>query len=1525
MTGYNSWPTGFTKGTSAFCGGVFDGENIWMFPYNADRVIRINTATGMMTGYNSWPAGFSKSTNAFCGGAFDGENVWMIPYNADRVIKMDTTGPMTGYVNWPAGFTKGNDAFSGGVFDGKYLWAIPKNADRVLKIGKLPQIDLRGNSVSIANGDTLPSLIDHTDFDSVSVTSGFMERTFTVHNTGTDTLQLKSPANAQNFGSQTVQFLKGSGVTLSGAHAYDFEVTQQPVSIVPPGDSSTVKIKFDPSAVGLRSATVSVSSNDPDENLFTFAIQGSGVEPEIDVRGNYLSIANGDTTPSILDYTDFDSTTVARDSIEHIFKIVNTGSATLHFNPVSRNSDVASLMNIGPTDNVNISGDHATDFIVTAQPADSVVAGDSTAFTVKFKPSAIGVRSASVKIYSDDFTNTPYEFDIEGMGTAPEIDVRGNYLSIADGDTTPSVQDSTSFGSAAVDEGTISRTFKIFNSGNERLYLGDRDSNMELTGLTMNSPSGRPLILLKGPQGEDFEVTSQPQNNYIDPGDSLSFTIQFNPSDGGTRSTDVYVPNYDSDESKFTFSIEGVGITPPTVTTATIDSITVISAVSGGNVTADGGDSVTVRGVCWGLAANPTIDSSHTSNGAGTGEFSSSITGLAHGTTYHVRAYATNSAGTGYGADSTFTTDQVFVSISPADTLLRGGQQVTYSVSIANALPAMRGFSVHVAFNDDHFTSPQFTEGTFLSNSGKTTQWDASGSNGRYIIDCAILGVTNGVTGDGTLFTVQLTTANAVTDSLVDPDSANLALSSVILRDVNNQTIPCDSSAGATIVIDTAPPILGDLAEADSVWYRSQPVIQHFEATDNYNLDSLEYKLNDGDWTILSGPINSKISSANNAKLPCYDDLAERKALHWFYLRASDDAGNLCGYDESWAFCFYKDETAPLGDLSISFSDVASYSMKVVGAALVDTTQSEEYYQFDCTTNDTYDRARTLADSIHECSGMSANTQYTFKYQASDGVNDPAASPAWNATAWSNEFSKYTLSVAPTTATVTCDKSGTISTTTLTFTAEGGFGAGTVQYYLYALDDSIAHTFHGKESTWNSSDLKLGIPTAKKNYYLHVKGYNAEDVANGTLTIGPYQWDGTPISPVTKLELKTSGNSLQCTWTNPQEDAYKIEVWFKGFGGYPVYSGEVPTFPTTPAEASTNGWTKILDSLTTSKKYSPANRDFYYYALFVEDMAEHYSAAALDSSLSYWLGDVNDSPDGEVTAADIAILSSAYHTSSIDNDWNGHCDVGPTLDYGRISRPVPDNDINFEDLMIFAMNYENTSKAKTDKSKTKTTSSPIALLLNIQRVGTQFVAQVQLNENDGVVKGLYIPITFGADLSFSQIRRGSLVSSSDFFDASQNGNCLFISTAALAQEGLFQDNGVVAEIVFTVNGSNTAIQFGDAVARSQSNANLELTYAYTDVSLLSEGLIPTEYKLHQNYPNPFNPSTTILYDLKADGRVKITLFNINGQRIVTMLDEVKNAGYHSFVFEAGNLPSGVYLYQIEVNEFNDVRKLVLMK
>jgi hypothetical protein len=85
------------------------------------------------------------------------------------------------------------------------------------------------------------------------------------------------------------------------------------------------------------------------------------------------------------------------------------------------------------------------------------------------------------------------------------------------------------------------------------------------------------------------------------------------------------------------------------------------------------------------------------------------------------------------------------------------------------------------------------------------------------------------------------------------------------------------------------------------------------------------------------------------------------------------------------------------------------------------------------------------------------------------------------------------------------------------------------------------------------------------------------------------------------------------------------------------------------------------------------------------------------------------------------------------------------------------------------------------------------------------------------------------------------------------------------------------------------------------------------------------FTLSQNYPNPFNPSTTINYSLPKAGNVKLTIYNVIGSRVSTIVDEYKPAGNYSVQFNGSNLASGIYLYRLEAGNYSEAKKLILMK
>jgi len=122
----------------------------------------------------------------------------------------------------------------------------------------------------------------------------------------------------------------------------------------------------------------------------------------------------------------------------------------------------------------------------------------------------------------------------------------------------------------------------------------------------------------------------------------------------------------------------------PVLTTAEASAITATSAVLGGNITSDGGAEVTERGVCWATSATPTVSVSKTTDGAGTGSFTSNLTGLTANTTYYVRAYATNSAGTAYGNEVSFSTTVEAGKSSECDILSFKVGEVEYTINGTN-------------------------------------------------------------------------------------------------------------------------------------------------------------------------------------------------------------------------------------------------------------------------------------------------------------------------------------------------------------------------------------------------------------------------------------------------------------------------------------------------------------------------------------------------------------------------------------------------------------------------------------------------------------------------------------------------------------------------------------------------------------------------------------------------------------------------------------------------------------------------
>jgi alpha-tubulin suppressor-like RCC1 family protein len=271
------------------------------------------------------------------------------------------------------------------VLSGRRVIGLAKasaGAGHSLAIYGVPRLEMTvsGNLLEIAHGDLTPSLADHTDFDGANLTGGSVVRSFTIANIGLYPLNLTGT----------------SKILLGGDHAADFSVSAQPVSPLAFNRTTTFQITFDPSALGIRRATVSIANDDGDENPYTFNIQGTGTEPEITVEQSQgVALSQGGLSQ-------FRPVPVGS-SADLVFTVKNTGGSG------------SRLTGLG----ITLDGADAGQFSLVSSPVTPVAGPDGAAtFVVRYRPTSSGAKSAALHITSNDGDENPFDIQLAGTTAA---------------------------------------------------------------------------------------------------------------------------------------------------------------------------------------------------------------------------------------------------------------------------------------------------------------------------------------------------------------------------------------------------------------------------------------------------------------------------------------------------------------------------------------------------------------------------------------------------------------------------------------------------------------------------------------------------------------------------------------------------------------------------------------------------------------------------------------------------------------------------------------------------------------------------------------------------------------------------------------------------------------------------------------------------------------------------------------------------------------------------------------------------
>ena len=426
----------------------------------------------------------------------------------------------------------------------------------------------------------------------------------------------------------------------------------------------------------------------------------------------------------------------------------------------------------------------------------------------------------------------------------------------------------------------------------------------------------------------------------------------------------------------------------------------------------------------------------------------------------------------------------------------------------------------------------------------------------------------------------------------------------------------------------------------------------------------------------------------------------------------------------------------------------------------------------------------------------------------------------------------------------------------------------------------------------------------------------------------------SPTTGLTAAQVKSGNGSSGTTGItltfSPPAGATSVEVWRKGFGSYPTYSGG--STPPAPGSYPPAGWT--MTGVTASGQTdAPGTRDYWYYVAYAKDACSNVSPVSnlTSGTLDYHLGDVSDGVtpgqgDNTINTADASLLGAHYGESGGALAGFEYLDFGPTTDFSTDGRPTPDGSVDFEDLVLLSLNYAPAVSAPAEALAQGGGAAANSIAMRAPYVVTK-----------GELIDVPVELTGAGDLRAVSVSLGwdpAVVTPTGVAsgDLTEKGGVMFsprpgrADAAALGGRGLAGKIGLAIMRFRALAAGDPHFTFENVVGRDARNKAVAISAQnplFQDSPVTATDLLPV-------IPNPSRGTSFVQYSLATRGHVDLSIYSVDGRRVKTLARAVQDAGRYHFTWNGTDergavVGSGLYFVRLDAASTRKTRLMTLIR